>query len=159
MVRHCGQQCTCDDCDVEGKTGEQDMTSQQHCVNTYIESVWSPHYTEERTFESSVVHILHEWANACVVYNKRTLQAFMQWGDLVALYIVEGILLAWFGSTHLLRARSHCRSTQSCSEWSSLSWDKHFYLDGSNLFQDDSAPIHWAWGITESFDKYEIDVS
>ncbi len=36
---------------------------------------------------------------------------------------------------------------------------KHFYSDGSGLFQDDSAPIHRALGVTEWFDGYENDVT
>ncbi len=36
---------------------------------------------------------------------------------------------------------------------------KHFYPDGSGLFQDDSAPIHRARGLTEWFDEYENDVN
>ncbi len=36
---------------------------------------------------------------------------------------------------------------------------KHFYLDGSGLFQDDNTPIHRARGVTEWFDEYENDVN
>ena len=35
---------------------------------------------------------------------------------------------------------------------------KHFYPDGSSLFQHDNAPIHTARGITEWCDDYENDV-
>ena len=31
----------------------------------------------------------------------------------------------------------------------------NFYPDGSGLFQDDNAPIHWTQGITQWFDVYE----
>ena len=41
-------------------------------------------------------------------------------------YAVGGILLAWFGSTCPLRGKSHCKSTQSCSESSPLSYDETF---------------------------------
>ncbi len=36
---------------------------------------------------------------------------------------------------------------------------KHFCPDGSGLFQDDSAPIHRARGLTECFDEDEDDVN
>ncbi len=41
-------------------------------------------------------------------------------------YAVGNILLAWFGFTCPLRAKGHCKSIQSCCEWSPLSDDETF---------------------------------
>ncbi len=36
---------------------------------------------------------------------------------------------------------------------------KHFYPDGSGLFQDNNAPVHRARGVTTWFDEHENDVN
>lgn len=55
----------------------------------------------------------------------------------------------------------HCKWKHSCPAWSLLSAAKHFYLDGSSLFQDDSLSLqkdtrgHWlvwrAWKWCKSY--------
>lgn len=55
----------------------------------------------------------------------------------------------------------HCKRKHSCPAWSLLSAAKHFYLDGSSLFQDDSLSLqkdtrgHWlvwrAWKWCKSY--------
>ena len=51
------------------------------------------------------------------------------------------ILPALFGSSCPLRGKGHCKSIESCCEWSPQSYSvlKHLY---PGLFQDDSAPNH-----------------
>ncbi len=77
-----------------------------------------------------------------------------QWGDLVPLLCCGGdILMAWFGSPY--REVSLQITTKMCLSDHLYLMMKHFYSDGSGLFQDDNAPIHRAW-VTEWF-EYEND--
>ncbi len=103
-------------------------------------------------------HILDKWVSACVAYTKRTVQAWMldpyNEGIRWLCYAVGGILLAWFGSTCPLRGKGHCRSIQSCSEWSPLSCDETFLswwewsLPGWQCPHPQGTRAHWMlwWG-------------
>ncbi len=71
-------------------------------------------------------------------------------------HVVGGILLAWLGSTCAFRAKDHCKYEVVLSDHL-YAMMKHFYPNGRGLFQDDSALVHRAQGVTEWFDEYEND--
>lgn len=64
-------------------------------------------------------------------------------------------LLAWFGSTW--RERSLQINTNLFLVITFLI--KHFYPEGSCLFQDDNDPVHTVREVTEWFDEYENNVN
>ncbi len=78
-------------------------------------------------------------------------------------YAVGAILLAWFGSTCPLRGKGHCKSVQSCSEWSPLSYDETFLswwewsLPGWQCPHPQGTRAHWmVWWVWKWCESYAM---
>ena len=74
-------------------------------------------------------------------------------------YAVGGILLHGLGPLVPLEGRVTANQYKVVLSDHLYPMMKHFYPDGSGLFQDANDPIHRERGVTEWFDEYENDVN